>query len=77
MLLCVREQVMDWDRFQADEVIGECRIHLADILTDNPGIPEKQEARALQIVQPGSNTAIVGKVLKMQSYIYPHERHLV
>jgi hypothetical protein len=66
MLLCVREQVMDWDRFQADEVIGECRIHLADIHTDNPGIPGKQEARALQIVQPGSNTAIVGKVLKFQ-----------
>jgi len=40
------EQVMDWDRFSADETIGECRIKMEDIV----GMIGKP--LSLQIVQP-------------------------
>lgn len=49
------EQVMDWDRFKADEVIGVCRVDLHDLSV------LMGEPRDLQIVQPESNASIVGK----------------
>jgi hypothetical protein len=52
----ITEQVMDWDRFKADEEIGVCRVELHDLSALMMGEP-----RALQIVQPESNASIVGK----------------
>ena len=50
-------QVMDWDRFRADECIGECRIKVQDM----KDIVKGAEPISLQIVDPGSSSIVVGK----------------
>ena len=47
--------LMDWDRFSANEVIGECRVEIADV-ADMVGSPF-----SLQVLKPGTGEAVVGK----------------
>jgi len=52
----ITEQLMDWDRFKANEVIGECRVALRDLgsLLGKPC--------TLQVVQPtNGNPNVIGK----------------
>jgi len=48
---------MDWDRFRANECIGECRIKFQDM----DDIVKGAEPISLQIVDPGSSLIVVGK----------------
>ena len=63
--------LMDWDRFSANEIIGECRIQLADV-AEMEGAP-----LSLPLLKPGTGEAIVGKdrcnsTLELSLSLSPH-----